>query len=150
MYKKLFYLTVFVFVGFLAFLYLSKTPKQIAPRPLVEPPTKTTQDKQMIIVEFPQPNQVVTSPLVVKGKARGGWFFEGDFPVTLYWGMGDEFVETYATAQGEWMTDDFVNFTVTIEFPKPYAKEGMLVLKKSNPSDIKELNDEIVIPVNFW
>jgi hypothetical protein len=37
----------------------------------------------LIRVESPEPNQTITSPLIVKGEARGYWFFEASFPVKL-------------------------------------------------------------------
>ncbi|MEK7513216.1 MAG: hypothetical protein AAB601_03375, partial [Patescibacteria group bacterium] len=56
----------------------------------------------------------------------------------------------YATAEGEWMTEDFVPFTSTLEFPpQPPGAVGVLVLKKDNPSGLPEHDDELRIPVRF-
>ena len=38
----------------------------------------------MIRVDAPRPNQVIQSPLTVKGEARGAWFFEASFPGCSY------------------------------------------------------------------
>lgn len=37
----------------------------------------------LIFLDSPRPNQRIKSPLVIKGQARGFWFFEADFPVVL-------------------------------------------------------------------
>ena len=36
-----------------------------------------------IVVEEPRPGATVKSPIAVRGKALGNWFFEGDFPLLL-------------------------------------------------------------------
>ncbi len=107
--------------------------------------------KQMIIVDYPQPNDVISNPLTVTGKARGNWFFEGDFPVTLYCGTidGPILVQYYATAQGEWTTEDFVEFSSTLEFPMICQETGFLELRRNNPSGLPNHNDKVYIPVRF-
>ena len=37
----------------------------------------------LIRLESPAPFEIVKSPMTVSGEARGYWYFEGDFPVTL-------------------------------------------------------------------
>lgn len=102
-----------------------------------------------IIVYTPQPNDVVTNPLVVRGKARGTWYFEGEFPITLYYGVKDAFVNINAFALGEWMTEDYVDFEVIINFPVPSENDGLLVLSKNNPSDLRENDASLRIPLRF-
>lgn len=103
----------------------------------------------LIRVVSPQPNEVVTSPLVVEGEARGTWFFEGNFPVRLVNGSGDELALGIAIAQGEWMTEAFVPFSVELQFRSPGRKSGTLILQKDNPSGLPEYEDELRIPVRF-
>ncbi len=102
-----------------------------------------------IIVDYPKPNDVVTSPLIVKGRARGTWYFEGQFPITLYYGVQNSFVNINAFALGEWMTEDYVDFEVIISFPVPLENDGLLVLSKNNPSDLEENNASLRIPLRF-
>lgn len=102
-----------------------------------------------IIVDYPKPNDVVTSPLVVKGKAKGSWYFEGEFPITLYYGVKDAFVNINAFALGEWMTEDYVDFEVIINFPVPPDNDGLLDLRKNNPSGLEEQNKSLQIPLRF-
>ncbi|MFC1787900.1 Gmad2 immunoglobulin-like domain-containing protein [Patescibacteria group bacterium] len=106
----------------------------------------------LIRLDFPRPNQTITSPLTLTGQARGTWFFEGDFPIILTDWDGRIIAESYATAKGEWMVEDFVPFEGTIEFevdPNVYSKRGALILQKDNPSDLRNLDDALEIPVIF-
>ena len=36
-----------------------------------------------IILDSPLPGAVLRSPLTIRGRAKGNWFFEGDFPLLL-------------------------------------------------------------------
>lgn len=106
----------------------------------------------LIRLENPRPNQVIKSPLVVQGEARGYWFFEASFPVYLTDWDGLIIAEGIATAKSEWMTEDFVPFEATLNFtvnPEVYSKRGTLILKKDNPSGLPEHDDALEIPVRF-
>ncbi len=103
----------------------------------------------LIRVNTPQPEQVITSPLLVEGEARGTWFFEGDFPVKLLDENDNVMAIAIAQAQSEWMTEDFVSFRVEIEFSKPFTNRGTLVLEKDNPSGLPEHADELRVPIFF-
>jgi hypothetical protein len=106
--------------------------------------------REFIAVESPAPGAEIESPLSIRGRARGSWFFEGDFPVVLE-DANDNIVATgFVTAQGEWMTKEFVPFTGTLSFTKPeQGGRGSLIFKKDNPSDRRELDDATAIPVFF-
>ena len=116
----------------------------------IENVTPTVNDKSDLIkITFPRPSEVITSPLEITGEARGTWFFEASFPVELISDDGSILAQGIATAEGEWMTEDFVPFSATLEFMKPFGQNGTLVLKKDNPSGLPEHDDEIRIPVRF-
>jgi len=102
----------------------------------------------MIRLDTPRPNQIIKSPLTIKGEARGFWFSEGGFPVVFTDGDGQIVSEGLATAQGDWMTEDFVPFRaiLKIEFPEGES-DGTLILKKGNPSGLPQNNDTLEIPV---
>lgn len=104
---------------------------------------------QDVTVTSPQPDAVVTSPLTVTGQARGTWFFEASFPVKLLDADGNVLAQAPAQAQGDWMTTNFVPFTVTLPFTPPAAKTGTLVLQKDNPSGLPEHEGSVEIPVKF-
>jgi hypothetical protein len=104
----------------------------------------------LIRLDNPRPNQEISSPLKISGEARGSWFFEGSFPVVLTNQDGQTIAEGIATAEGEWMTAEFVPFSVDLNFTMPdNSKQGTLILKKDNPSGLPENDDALEIPVQF-
>ena len=102
-----------------------------------------------IVVTLPARGAVVTSPLEIRGRARGTWFFEGDFPLVLLDGRGESVAQGYAVAQGEWMTTEFVPFSASLRFQSPGPGQGRLILRKDNPGDHRNLDDALVVPVTF-
>lgn len=113
--------------------------------------TGETQDPR-IRVTFPTAGATITSPLVVKGEARGTWYFEASFPVKLVDEQGNTIVQTYAQAQGEWMTENFVPFESTVTFATATSAtsgKGMLVLERDNPSGLPENDASVRIPVQW-
>ncbi len=106
----------------------------------------------LIRLASPRPNETISSPLVVRGEARGSWFFEASFPVTLVNWDGLIIAQGYAMTSSEWMTTDFVPFEGTIEFefdPNSYNNRGYLILNKDNPSGLPEHDDALEIPIYF-
>lgn len=103
----------------------------------------------LIRVAEPRPGEEIKSPFLVHGEARGYWFFEASFPIHLLDGNGTEIAVGIAQAQKEWMTTEFVPFSVTMQFQKPQTEMGTLVFKKDNPSGLPEHDDELRIPVRF-
>lgn len=103
----------------------------------------------LIRVTTPLPDTIVQSPLTVTGTARGNWYFEASFPVELIDANGKQLAIKPAQAQGEWMTTEFVPFSVTLIFPKPTTATGTLILRKDNPSGLLEHEDSISILVRF-
>jgi hypothetical protein len=110
--------------------------------------TKYTTSDQIKVTK-PTPNQVIQSPLIVEGEARGTWYFEATFPVKLLDANGDVIASNPAQAQGEWMTEDFVLFKAELVFEKPSTDTGILILQKDNPSDLPENDASIEIPIRF-
>lgn len=116
--------------------------------------TTLSGDPDLVRLLAPHPDEVMTSPLVVRGLARGPWFFEGSFPMTLTNWDGLIIAEGIATAQGEWMTEDFVPFEGTLTFETPedigdFSRRGALILQKDNPSGLPEMDDALEITVFF-
>lgn len=105
--------------------------------------------EDLIRVEKPVASSAISSPLVVKGSARGSWYFEASFPIKLLDGNGNLVAQHYAQAQGEWMTTEFVPFESVLEFSLPETETGTLVLGKDNPSGLPEHDDELRVPVMF-
>jgi len=109
----------------------------------------TAKKEDLIRVTSPMQNEVIESPLTVTGEARGYWYFEASFPVELVDSNGTQLALKPAMAKGEWMTEEFVPFEVTLEFGKPTTNTGILILHKDNPSGLVENDDELRIPVKF-
>ncbi|MEK7641770.1 MAG: Gmad2 immunoglobulin-like domain-containing protein [Patescibacteria group bacterium] len=108
----------------------------------------------MIEVTTPLPGTAISSPLVISGFARGPWYFEASFPVTLTDGDGLIIAEGPAQAQGEWMTTDRVPFTISLNFAVPanadaFGRRGTLILKNDNPSGDPARDMAVEIPVLF-
>jgi opacity protein-like surface antigen len=103
----------------------------------------------LIRIDSPRPNAVISSPLEIRGKARGTWYFEADFPIRLLDAEGNEIAVAIAQAQGDWMTEEFVPFQASLTFTAPGTPGGVLVLQKDNPSGLPENDDELVVPVLF-
>jgi len=104
----------------------------------------------IIVVDSPKEGEAISSPLKIKGKARGTWFFEANFPIALTNWDGLIIAEHYAEAKSEWMTEEFVPFEATLTFKKPeFGERGTLILKKSNASGLPEHDAALEIPVIF-
>lgn len=112
-----------------------------------------TLDKyDLIRLDLTLPGSRIASPLKLSGKARGNWFFEASFPIVLVDWDGRIIAETHATAEGDWMTTDFVPFSATLVFTKPdtsVSNRGALILRKDNPSGLPENDDALELPVFF-
>lgn len=106
----------------------------------------------LVLVDSPRPNDTIRSPLTITGQARGYWFFEASFPITLMDENGMGIAQGIATAQNDWMTTDFVPFIATLTFTrdaKLSRTKGALILHKDNPSGLPEYDDALEIPVIF-
>ncbi len=108
--------------------------------------------RDLIEVATIHPGDIISSPLLVAGRARGTWYFEASFPVRLIDHDGNNIPLTppYITANGEWMTTEFVPFSDTLTFtPPPSGTRGTLIFQKDNPSGLPEHGDSLEIPVIF-
>lgn len=103
-----------------------------------------------IKLETPRPNEKISSPLTIKGQARGSWFFEASFPVFLVDWDGKIIAQGIASTKSDWMTTEFVPFEATLTFTadkNAYSNKGSLILKKDNPSGLSQNDDALEIPV---
>lgn len=103
-----------------------------------------------IYLDNPKEGDAISSPLVLKGRAPGNWFFEASAPVVLTDWDGLIIAQGYITAEGDWMTTDYVPFSGTLNFTKPsFGERGSLILQKDNPSDERSLDDAVEISIKF-
>lgn len=106
--------------------------------------------ENFIHINSPRPNESIKSPLIIKGEARGNWFFEASFPIFLTDWDGKIIAQSIATAKSDWMTDNFIPFEATLVFSMDtniYSNKGTLILKKDNPSGLSQYDDALEIPV---
>lgn len=102
-----------------------------------------------IVVTSPLPNQTITSPLLIEGKAKGGWYFEAVAPVKLLDDKGNVLASGNIQAQGDWMTSNYVPFTGQLTFAYSATSSGTLLLHNDNPSDRRDLDKEFRVPVRL-
>lgn len=120
------------------------------PAPAPQDMGNTAEKANKVFVSNIKPGDTVASPLTVEGEARGTWYFEASFPIELLDANGNRLVMVPAQATDEWMTEDFVPFRVTLEFPaQPAGSIGTLILHKDNPSGLPEHDDNLHFPVKF-
>lgn len=111
--------------------------------------TSSTGKDHLIRLTAPLPNAMVTSPLIIKGEARGNWYFEASFPAEVIDANGKRLALVPVQAKGEWMTTNFVPFETSITFAKPTTATGKLILHKDNASGLPEFDDKLEIPLQF-
>lgn len=157
--KKRYYVLIFV-LAFAAFFWslVQRAGAPLATGGVNAPvgadivPSNKAYKEDVIVVDTPTIDQTVGSPLVIRGRARGTWFFEGSFPITVVNWDGLIIGEGYATAQGEWMTEDFVPFRATVNYALPADMpymHGYLILRKDNPSGEPKFDDSLEFKINF-
>lgn len=120
--------------------------------PAEETPTDENGSKHDLIrVYAPQPLDIVTSPLIIRGEARGMWYFEATFGVRMQDANGNDIPldPAYIMTENEWMTEDFVSFETTHTFSAPDTETGTLIFERSNPSGLPENADELRVPIRF-
>lgn len=108
--------------------------------------------KDLLKVETPVPQATVSSPITIRGMARGQWFFEASFPISIVDWDGKIIGEGHAEAQSDWMTSEYVPFIAHITYalsPDTPYRRGAIILKKDNPSGLPENDDALEIPINF-
>jgi hypothetical protein len=124
-------------------------PASTQPSPSTSPSASQVARDERIVLEAPEPTALIESPLECRGRARGSWFFEATFPVSLLDGRGAVVARHYAQASGEWMTESFVPFQAQLSFGRPATDTGVLVLHKANASGLPEHDAELRVPVRF-
>jgi hypothetical protein len=132
---------------------ISETPTTTPLVPATTTPAATTTPQTdpatLIKITSIKAGDKLTSPFKVTGQARGPWYFEATFPIQLVDAKGNLLVESYAEAQGEWMTEKFVPFSANIVFTQPTTATGTLIFMNANPSGEPERSLEVRIPITF-
>lgn len=155
--KKRYILIVLVVFGILFWALTKAVPKT----PVVTIPDTMTPDKapaekvDRIVVASPLPESTVSaSPVIIKGRARGTWFFEATAPVDIVNWDGLIIGQGYISVDApySWMTTDFVPFTGTITYDATQLgayKYGWIIMKKDNPSGDPALDESLEFKILF-
>jgi hypothetical protein len=101
-----------------------------------------------VVLSTLKSNDIITSPLIVEGKAKG-YFFEGSFPVELVDANGNVLVQTTADATENWMQIGYVKFQSRISFDSGTNTNGVLIFRNDNPSGLSENAKSFQVPVRF-
>ena len=109
-------------------------------------PKRKVDTERMLSVTSPQQGAFLAHTFQLEGKARGGWYFEGTFPLVIENESGVILETIPIHAQGDWLTPDFVPFSETIQLPY-YSGKATLILKNANPSGRSESDASLAIPV---
>ncbi len=147
-------ITLLIIVAALA-LFVIPAPVRDTGVPPGSAPTGTSTPvatyDNLIRVTSPTPGSGISSPVIITGQARGSWYSEGQFPVEVLDANGQIVGQSPATAQGDWQTNDYVPFSVTIILtaqPAP-GSAGGIVLKNGNPSGSTPAAASLSVPVVF-
>ncbi|MBI3671699.1 hypothetical protein HY249_02810 [Candidatus Azambacteria bacterium] len=104
----------------------------------------------LIQLSSPVEDSYIVNPLNIYGSARGKWYFEGSFPVSLTDDLGNVLGGGIAIAKGDWTSENFAPFEASLDFKKPESTDkGFLILKKDNPSGLPENDDSLKIRIFF-
>lgn len=124
-------------IGGILWILFSGCARPVSPSP--EP------ESEPIKLSYPTESETIFSPLEIQGEAIGGWFFEASFPIMLLDEQGNRIGISYAEAQADWMTPEFVPFKAHLEFETTVNQTGTLVFEKANPSGLPENEDRFEI-----
>jgi hypothetical protein len=147
------FVVILVFIAIFAVFY-GKNQEVLAPNQMEDgsdtsnlPTLPTVSDS--LNITSPKAGAVISSPLVVKGFAKGTWYFEASFPIKIIDAKGNVVGQKFAEAESDWMTEKFVPFSGTIEFSAKAGEKGFVVFQKDNPSGLPENDAELRVPIIF-
>ena len=116
------------------------------------PISRTGRLSEKVILEVPEGGQHISSPLVVKARVPGNWLFEATAPLVLTDWDGRIIAKSYLRTGENWMTTELVPVSGTIIFDVPkniYSRNGTLILRRHNASDLPEHDAAVEVPVVF-
>ncbi len=104
-----------------------------------------------VLISTPESNQLISSPLLVKGKISRTWFFEGQLVLQLIDEDNNSLATGVAVADGDWLNEELVEYVGLLEYnPETIEVEsGFLAISKDNPSGLAENQGRIIMPLRF-
>ena len=115
----------------------------------VSQPDNQPQAKGDLVVRAPLLNEVIASPVTIKGQARGNWFFEAVMPIKLVTEAGVELGSCQGRAESDWQTTDLVPFSCQLSFVNPSEGRGFLIISQDNPSGDPAKGESYKYPISF-
>lgn len=114
-------------------------------------PTYVNASADLIVVTNPTPGSVVGKPITVMGQARGTWYFEASFPIEVRDASGTIIATGIGQPVGgaDWMTEEFVPFSSSIQIPASYIGEAVITLMNDNPSGLPENARSVSFPITI-
>lgn len=149
--KKPWLIVLLVFLAVAALFAAShlRTERKSSTRTSDSASRSSTECGHDVIIAVPQPDQLVSSPLTVRGQAQGSWFFEGRARLALLDDRENEIASGSARAIGDWQTSELVDFDGEITFSVESPGAGTLLFENDNPSGLPEQRRACRIPVRF-
>lgn len=132
-----------------------ETPVQPEPQPATTTVSTSSMPSPVDIasqveITSPLPNSEVKSPIVVTGRAKGGWFFEANAGLAVLDANKQPITIGNVTATSDWMTADYVSFAGKITYPMNYkGQSGYIQFSNDNPSGLPENKKTFLVPVLF-
>ena len=153
MQKTLFIVIIVVAFGLVGWYlfgaHVAEAPTGETPIPSFEGVTYDNATSDMITIDLPFPQAIVSHQFTARGKARGTWYFEASFPVHVFDKDGNELVSGPAQAEGDWMTEEFVPFKIDLIVPQTYKGDATIVFMKDNPSGLPDKEANISFPITI-
>lgn len=131
--KNIITIILLVAVLVLGGVYLKQQKDSAEPNTSVTPSLSyvNADEDDIVIVSV---EKVSPTMVHIEGKARGPWYFEASFPIEILDIQSTVIGSGIGTADGEWMTTEFVPFTADITLSSPYTGAAVIIFKKDNPS----------------
>jgi hypothetical protein len=107
----------------------------------------TNASENDIVVSSPKPGSTFGQVVAVNGQARGSWYFEASFPIVIEDAGGNIIGQGIGSAEGDWMTEEFVPFKAIIGLSKAYSGPATVVFKKDNPSGEPARDASVSVPI---
>lgn len=101
----------------------------------INPLNDPTPLAEMITLDGIGPGAQLISPYTLKGKAIGGWYSEGQFPVRLVSEDGRPIASSPGMAIGNWMRAGWVPFQSKLAWIAGPGTKAKLILTLDNPAD---------------
>jgi len=103
-------------------------------------------DKDLVSFSV-NPGEKVSGILNVIGSVKGGYFFEANILINILDSNKNVLKNGYAMATTDWMTAEPVSFEGSIDFTGLPKGRAYIEIHNDNPSDIRENDKSILIPI---